>query len=296
MQGFVYGDQLNPIAELDGAGTVVATFVGNYMEKGGVTYRVISDHLGSPRLVVDVATGTVAQRIDYDEFGNVLNDTNSGFQPFGFAGGIYDRDTGLTRFGARDYDAETGRWTAKDPIGFNGGSTNLYGYVLNDPVNFVDPWGLLRRNPDGSLVAVNVGSPVWRNHGSGASAGVQPVNLFTDNGVPIRAFRYQMGHPGMKTDCHGVTFADSDYWIDNDQVDKILSGDSYEITNNPKAGDILIYRQDGAVVHSVTVESVDKNGNVTGVSGLGGIQTETTVQTPDNAWPFGNPTQETYTK
>ena len=142
VQGFVYGDQLNPIAELDGAGTVVATFTGSYMEKGGTTYRIISDHLGSPRLVVDVATGTVVQEIVYDEFGNVLNDTNPGFQPFGFAGGIYDRDTGLTRFGARDYDPTTGRWTAKDPIGFNGGDTNLYGYVLNDPVNLVDPTGL----------------------------------------------------------------------------------------------------------------------------------------------------------
>src|SRR5690606_36494049 len=62
--------------------------------------------------------------------------------PFGFAGGIYDRDTGLIRFGMRDYDPETGRWTSKDPILFAGGDTNLYGYVMNDPINFVDPTGL----------------------------------------------------------------------------------------------------------------------------------------------------------
>ncbi|MCB9610787.1 MAG: hypothetical protein H6716_29655, partial [Polyangiaceae bacterium] len=37
------------------------------------------------------------------------------FVPFGFAGGIHDADTGLVRFGARDYDAVTGRWTSKDP-------------------------------------------------------------------------------------------------------------------------------------------------------------------------------------
>ncbi|MGH8491383.1 MAG: RHS repeat-associated core domain-containing protein [Gammaproteobacteria bacterium] len=80
--------------------------------------------------------------MDYDEWGRVTLDTNPGFQPFGFAGGLYDRDTRLVRFGARDYDPETGRWTAKDPIRFAGGDTNLYGYVLNDPINLTDPDGL----------------------------------------------------------------------------------------------------------------------------------------------------------
>lgn len=148
VQGFLYQDQLNPVAELDGNGNVVARFVygskanvPDYILAGGATYRIISDHLGSPRLVVNTANGSVAQRIDYDEFGNVLADSNPGFQPFGFAGGIYDGDTGLVRFGARDYDASAGRWTAKDPIRFFGEDTNLFGYVLVDPVNSTDPSG-----------------------------------------------------------------------------------------------------------------------------------------------------------
>jgi len=111
------------------------------MIKGGVTYRIIADHLGSPRLVVNTANGLVIQRMDYDAFGNVITDTNPGFQPFGFAGGLYDRDTKLVRFGARDYDAETGRWTAKDPILFEGGLANLYSYVGADPVNLQDADG-----------------------------------------------------------------------------------------------------------------------------------------------------------
>ena len=111
------------------------------MVKGGVTYRFITDQLGSVRLVVNSQTGDIAQQLSYDEFGIVTQDTNPGFQPFGWAGGLYDADTGLTRFGARDYDAQTGRWTSKDPIRFGGGDSNLYGYVLGDPVNFIDPTG-----------------------------------------------------------------------------------------------------------------------------------------------------------
>ena len=113
------------------------------MEKGGVDYYLTYDQVGSLRAVTDAA-GAVVKRIDYDSFGNILNDTAPTFTvPFGFAGGLHDRDTGLVRFGFRDYDPEVGRWTAKDPIGFNGGDWNLYGYVLDDPVNFFDPVGLL---------------------------------------------------------------------------------------------------------------------------------------------------------
>jgi RHS repeat-associated protein len=147
-QGFLYQDQLNPIAELDGNGDVVARFVyadkanvPSCMVKDGITYRIVSDHLGSPRLVIDTTTGIIIQRMDFDEFGNVILDTNPSFQPFGFAGGLYDADTGLVRFGARDYDPETGRWTTKDPIRFAGGDTNLYNYVFNDPINYVDLTG-----------------------------------------------------------------------------------------------------------------------------------------------------------
>ena len=149
VQGLVYADQLNPVAELDGDGNVLATFVyadrghvPSLMHKAGRTYRIVADHLGSVRLVIDTHTGAIAQRIDYDAWGNVLLDTQPGFQPFGYAGGITDRDTGLIKFGARDYDPGIGRWTSKDPIGFNGQSLSWYAYVNNDPINWIDPSGL----------------------------------------------------------------------------------------------------------------------------------------------------------
>ena len=148
-RGWLYADALNPIAELDSAGNVRATFIYGtrahvpdaMVMTDGTVYRLITDHLGSVRLVVNAETGEVAQRIDYDAFGRVLSDTNPGFQPFGFAGGLYDDDTGLVRFGARDYDAHSGRWTAKDPVLFGGAQANLYAYVGNDPMNFIDPTG-----------------------------------------------------------------------------------------------------------------------------------------------------------
>jgi RHS repeat-associated protein len=113
------------------------------MIKGGVLYVLVTDHLGSVRLVVNASTGGVVQRIDYDAWGEATLVTGTwDEQPFGFAGGMYDAHTKLVHFGAREYDAETGRWTRGDPILFSGGDTNLYSYVGGDPVNFYDEDGL----------------------------------------------------------------------------------------------------------------------------------------------------------
>jgi RHS repeat-associated protein len=149
VQGFLYQDQLNPVAELDSAGNVVSQFVygtranvPDYVIKNDTTYRIVADHLGSVRLVVKVSDGTAVQRLAYDEFGREVQNTNPGFQPFGYAGGLTDGETGLIRFGARDYDPVTGRWTAPDPLGFASGDENLYGYVVADPINLFDPFGL----------------------------------------------------------------------------------------------------------------------------------------------------------
>ncbi len=148
VKGWLYGGNLRISAQIDATGNVVGRFFSDlagaapaYMVKDGKTYRLITNHLGSVRYVVDIVTGNVVQHIEYDEFGNVQHDSNPNFQPFGFAFGLYDVDTGLVRFGERDYDPTSGLWITKDPIRFGGG-LNLYGYVNNDPVNWVDPSGL----------------------------------------------------------------------------------------------------------------------------------------------------------
>ncbi len=97
---------------------------------------------GSLRMVVNSSSGVVGQNMLHDEFGVVLSDTSPGLTPFGYAGGLYSSESGMVRFGARDYDPETGRWLSKDPIRFTAGDPNLYGYVLQDPINKIDPSGL----------------------------------------------------------------------------------------------------------------------------------------------------------
>jgi RHS repeat-associated protein len=189
VKGFLYQDSLKPIAELDGNSQLVSRFiygsrsnVPDYMVKNGTTYRIVTDQLGSPRLVVDVATGTIAQRMDYEAFGRVIQDTNPGFQPFGFAGGLYDGDTELVRFGTRDYDAQTGRWTTKDPIVFNG-AENLYAYASNNPITLIDPRGLIVERC-GRVADIPIGRQLGLEHQwirtSTKEGGLGPAN----GGVP----------------------------------------------------------------------------------------------------------------
>ena len=160
VQSFLYETQLRPIVELDSANQVVSRFVygthtnvPDYMVKAGSTYRLLTDHLGSVRLVVDVATGAVAQRLDYDEFGQVLSDSSPAFQPFGFAGGLYDSGSGLVHFGARDYAPAFGRWLSPEPLlqrnprfalamARSGMSSPAYAYAANNPIRFIDRDGL----------------------------------------------------------------------------------------------------------------------------------------------------------
>ena len=113
------------------------------MVRGGKTYRIVTDQVGSPRAVVDTRTGAVAagarlRRVRPRHARHATRASSRSASP----AACYDRDTGLVRFGARDYDPETGRFTTpRTRCGFGGGDTNLYGYALADPVNLADPTG-----------------------------------------------------------------------------------------------------------------------------------------------------------
>ena len=144
---WLYQDGLNPVAQLDGAGNVTQQYVyatrlnvPDLIIEGGVTYRVLTDQVGSVRRVVNTATGASVLEREYSPYGALEFSNGSFGQPFGYAGGLEDSLTGLVRFGARDYDPEVGRWTAKDPILTDGG-VNLYEYGASAPQMYVDPCG-----------------------------------------------------------------------------------------------------------------------------------------------------------
>ena len=82
---YLYQDALNVVAQLDGSGNVVARYVfgtkpnvPDYFTTSTGTFRILSDHLGSPRLVVNTSSGAIVEQIDYDEFGVVTERYESG--------------------------------------------------------------------------------------------------------------------------------------------------------------------------------------------------------------------------
>lgn len=148
---WLYGKGSSPIAELSAAGAVTRFVYGSRRNvpdlviKDGKVYRLFTDQVGSPRLAVNVADATdIPYRVNYSAFGEAIwagGSATIDWIPFGFAGGLYDPDTRLVRFGARDYDPQLGRWLSKDPTLFGGGHANLYAYCGFDPINHVDPSG-----------------------------------------------------------------------------------------------------------------------------------------------------------
>lgn len=156
---FVY-DGWNLMAELDGAGALVRSYVwgrdvsGTLDEAGGVgglllvnqggqSYQAGYDGGGNLTALVNAATGAVAASYEYDPYGNTLKAVGevAAANPFRFSTKYADAETGLSYYGYRYYQPQTGRWLSRDPMGEDGG-VNLYAFVGNDPVGKADPFGL----------------------------------------------------------------------------------------------------------------------------------------------------------
>ena len=156
---FVY-DGWNLLAELDGAGALVRSYVWGQdlsgslegaggvgglllVRQGGAVYQAGYDAGGNVTTLVDAATGRVAASYDYDAFGNTLKAVGefAASNPFRFSTKYADAETGLVYYGERFYEPQTGRWLSRDPLGEDAG-LNLYQFVSNNPVGLIDPTGL----------------------------------------------------------------------------------------------------------------------------------------------------------
>ncbi|WP_258539313.1 RHS repeat-associated core domain-containing protein [Dissulfurirhabdus thermomarina] len=109
------------------------------LEQGGRAYFYHLDGLGTPLALTD-AEGRQAVRYDYAAFGARRRHGGRVRQALVFPGQYLDEETGLHYNWHRYYDPSTGRYLSPDPIGLAGG-LNLYGYVGNNPINYVDPTG-----------------------------------------------------------------------------------------------------------------------------------------------------------
>jgi len=138
---FVYGPGIDePICMVD-------------ITREGAIYYYHYDGLGS---VVALSAGDIVERYTYDVFGEptiydandtVISESSVG-NPYMFTGRRFDAETGLYYYRARYYEPKLGRFLQPDPIGYYGG-LNLYTYCLNDPINWLDPFGLCRKRDSG---------------------------------------------------------------------------------------------------------------------------------------------------
>jgi RHS repeat-associated protein len=147
---FVYGLNGEILGEYTGSGQPIQETIwldGRPVatKQGSTVYYVHSDHLGTPRAVSN--GNTVVWRWDSDPFGSAVADEDpdgnltSFTYNLRFPGQYYDSETGLHYNYFRTYDPSTGRYVESDPIGLFGG-LNSYGYALQNPLAYVDLYGL----------------------------------------------------------------------------------------------------------------------------------------------------------
>ena len=134
----------------------IQRLTGHYASR--LTMRIWVDQVGSLR-ALSTNESKLITYVEYDAFGNVIRNTHPEWEfPLGFAGGLTDPFTGFTRFGFRDYDPVTGRFTTKDPLVDTGGDHDLWDYCVDDPVGCVDNDGLLAIKT--ILSAINSGANI----------------------------------------------------------------------------------------------------------------------------------------
>ncbi len=155
-------DREDILFELDANGNIITEYVHGpgidepiAMLRNNQTYYYHADGLGSIIAITNSA-GQVVQRYEYDSFCAITYSQDAAFkQPYTYTAREYDQESGLYYYRARYYDAKIGRFITQDPIGFAGGDVNFYVMVINNPLRFIDPWGLVFITPEDGQGIVN---------------------------------------------------------------------------------------------------------------------------------------------
>jgi RHS repeat-associated protein len=137
-KSFIWG--LDVSGSADGAGGIGGLL---FIEDSGISYAAGYDGNGNLSSLVNATDGSISASYEYDPFGNTLKSVGdyAADNRFKFSTKYGDAETDLIYYGYRYYNPQTGRWIGRDPIEEVGG-INLYGFVGNDPVNNIDPFGL----------------------------------------------------------------------------------------------------------------------------------------------------------
>jgi RHS repeat-associated protein len=139
-------DLVNPIQELAGGVATANLLTGLQLDEfftrtdSSGSQSFLTDALGSTLGLVN-GSGNITTQYEYEPFGNVTQSGSPSGNSYQFTGRENDR-TGLFYNRARYYSPMVQRFISQDPIGFRGGSTNLFSYVGNSPSNLRDPYGL----------------------------------------------------------------------------------------------------------------------------------------------------------
>lgn len=180
--------------------------------------------------------------MDYLPYGEFLGSRNlTGIQQdatkFHFTGKECDFESGYDYFGARYYNNKLGLWNSVDSLKDKYPGWSPFNYTLGNPILLTDSDGSVVRDENGKIIFNPVGNPIPVKHeadDSKAEILFQPGYMTADDGSKIDIFKNLSNDKRYDTNCHGVTFADGEYWVNPDKVDNILKGDNYQEITPPQ--------------------------------------------------------------
>ncbi|WOO42197.1 DUF6973 domain-containing protein [Rubellicoccus peritrichatus] len=218
--------------------TVLRQYFGNGFTEGANDYFYTKDHLGSIREVVADNGSTVESKYEYTPWGEAIKIGGTGVESdFLYTGHYYHAEGNLFLTWFRAYDPGLGRWLSRDPLGFVDGP-NIYAYVGNNPIRFIDPFGLSRRMPEGKCKARNKIPSYWdyfrgwRSANYATETAARRFSSINQHNTRADAFR------------HALWTADMTRIMGPERASRIADGHENTINNHPREKSMDLHNND----------------------------------------------------